>query len=210
MKLKILFAAGAVLIAACSQQENPVGQPSAQVPEPATTAATSTDMLALGTDKVEDPKLATQDYPSVELGSVLSAAAPAAALAPLLVSGWANPEPWGVWSDGAQARIGFKIDGAVDTDVEVTLQLKAFIGGSRNELTMVPTANGRQLAPIVFRGSQVNPAPHVLLIPSQDVAQANGRIQLDFAVQDPQSPQELGLSADPRKLGIGLVELSVR
>lgn len=210
MKLKILLATGMVLMAGCNPTENAAG------PQPA--ANTVSEAAPPAVPKQPDPStqakhaapLGTEEYPSVQRGSTLSATGSAGNMAPLLISGWSGMEPWGVWSDGEQARIGFKIDGVIDTDVEVTLLLKAFMAGSKNELTVIPTANGKQLAPLVLRGSQISPVPHVIRIAREDVTNAKGRVQLDFEIQDPRSPQDFGLSADPRKLGIGLVEISVQ
>lgn len=211
MKLKIPLATGLVLLAACSPQPTPADQAGSSQPDPAASSAgPSRGGAAANMPKVEDPELVTRDYPSVALGTTVSAAAPAAELTPMLISGWARPEAWGVWTDGTQARIGFKIDGEIDSDVDVAMQVKAFMGGSRKELTVSPTANGRPLAPIVFTGSQAEATLQVIRVSAADINEANGRVQLDFAIQDPQSPQQLGLSADERRLGIGLIELTVR
>lgn len=215
MKLKILLATTVVLMAGCNPSENAADPQSAAntASEAAAPAVTDADVAPAVTEQpatAHSAPVGTEQYPSVQRGSTLSAAGSSGDMAPLLISGWSGMESWGVWSDGSHARIGFKIDAPVATDVQLSLLLKAFLTATKPELVVVPSVNGRSLPPITLAGDQAEPSSHEISVPSQDVMQANGRIQIDFDIQDSRSPKEMGMSEDSRKLGLGLIEISVQ
>src|SRR6516165_7678056 len=44
-----------------------------------------------------------------------------------LISGWSSPEPWGVWSDGHEAQLGFVPLGVRGDNARVLIECLAFL-----------------------------------------------------------------------------------
>jgi len=125
-----------------------------------------------------------------------------------LVSGWSSPEAWGIWSEGLESVLRFKVIQALRTDLKITLS------GSPFEL---PT--GAQEVEIVVNGklvSRISKQPRSsktsfnFSVPKELILKNNNRVELLIKVSNPTSPLELGISNDPRKLGFGLVSVSIR
>lgn len=149
-------------------------------------------------------------YASIQRGSTVQASDPPSAMRDYLISGWSRDEPWGVWSEGNSAKIGFTIKEVGTGDVHVSLLVTGFFHGAHNEIIVAPSVNDRGLPAFILRADQTLPARIDLLIPEQDALLANGRIEITLDIQSPRSPRALGLSDDYRQLGIGLIELSIR
>jgi hypothetical protein len=116
-----------------------------------------------------------------------------------LLSGWAAPEKWGVWSDGALATLVFRVQPA--GDYSLTAELLPFAVRKRPEQAVRIKANGK----LVWEGKLASPAdiPIPLHVDNDLVA------RVDFEIANPASPRELGISNDERKLGVELVALKL-
>lgn len=124
-----------------------------------------------------------------------------------LGEGWGSVEPWGVWSIGNTAAVRIKLRNADDTKVEFTLN--AFLAGKHPEVTVTPILAGKPLAPFKIDASRPLPIVWSLNLPRAFLDSHDGLLDIEFRIASPASPAELGLSADGRKLGIGLIAMKV-
>lgn len=147
--------------------------------------------------------------PLVPRGSVLQASASTKAMSSYLKSGWSSEEDWGVWSDGPLAAIEFSVRGALDRDLRITLITQTFLPQLDSSMTVVPVINDKAHPVWMYRSGEPMPTRQTLVMSGQDLTTAEGRVRLELRISDPKSPQELGLSQDSRKLGVGLIGMEV-
>ncbi|MEL3888635.1 hypothetical protein V6B08_00080 [Ferrovibrio sp. MS7] len=118
----------------------------------------------------------------------------------LLRSGWSGIEPWGVWSEGAQAAIALPCDDDRFNAKEMFLGFRVF---EKQTLT-VKEANGA----VLWSGQVAGAAASVKFDMRRENCQS-GQYLILLDISNPTSPSELGPSNDRRKLGIGLVEMMI-
>lgn len=124
----------------------------------------------------------------------------------MLGCGWGEPEQWGVWSVEPQASLHVSLESYPASPIHIDLGYRSFIEGGR-ALDVTCLAEGERLlswtcSPASWRGVQR------IAIPSHLVS-SHGVCNLAFEVAEPQSPAELGLSPDTRRLGIGLESMQL-
>jgi hypothetical protein len=128
-----------------------------------------------------------------------------------LGQGWADAEEdMGVWSDGDRAELNFSIKPAKKR-LFFYAQVKPFLTRSHSRIEVSLTANGVSVAMWPFDSAQLRGRKWLWCqaeIP-EDIA-ATGDIRLVLDINSPASPLELGLSTDPRKLGIALHQFSLQ
>ncbi len=61
---------------------------------------------------------------------------------------WAEPEPWGQWTNATQAALAFSLDGP--HDLEITLSVLGLVSASAPKQSVWIEANGRQVASFEF------------------------------------------------------------
>jgi Glycosyltransferase Family 4 len=123
-----------------------------------------------------------------------------------LVSGFGEPEPWGVWTDADSALLALRTD-APDGAVDLAFHADAFVVEEHPVLQADVRVNGAFAASWTF---QYPSAPewrtvHVPAAPSLD-----GLVIVEFVLSVPRSPSELGISSDTRRLGLSLQQAEVR
>ena len=122
------------------------------------------------------------------------------------LAGWSWPESWGFWTDGSFALFGATLVGVGDTDVRVTFKAHALAASSRATMKIKVFANGREVAALRF--SNGSPEGKLeAIIPAALVRERDGNLLLFFDIQDPVSPGSLGISGDPRLLGMGVEQV---
>lgn len=123
-----------------------------------------------------------------------------------LTSGWWTPESWGTWSIGPKATIEVPVAEAIpDGDLDVQIDVNGFV---------VPSSPTRNVSVSVNGGSEValsltiaSPSQTLHLpINGADLKSA-GKLQINFAIANPESPQNLGLAPDARLMGVGVKKL---
>jgi hypothetical protein len=119
----------------------------------------------------------------------------------VLGPGWGQAEEWGTWSVGRRASLRLVVLRGGAAPVDVDLGYRSFIEGGR-ALNVSCRAAGRVISswtctPAEWRGTRS------IHIPAGAVS-AEGIVNLEFEMSEPQSPAELGLGQDTRKLGIGV------
>lgn len=123
-----------------------------------------------------------------------------------LVSGFSEPESWGVWTDADSAQMALRIDvpqGAVD----LAFYTDAFVVPEHPALQADIRVNGALAASWSFAYPYA-PEWRTTQIPA--VASHDGLVILEFTISTPRSPSELGVSSDTRRLGLSLQQVEVR
>ncbi|TMJ01372.1 MAG: hypothetical protein E6G97_15925 [Alphaproteobacteria bacterium] len=123
------------------------------------------------------------------------------------LAGWSDPEPWGTWTDGPAASleipIGFDPQGAV----RMTCVASGFVPPSRAQQVAHVVVNGEVVGHWTFKPGEASQPRHAI-IPA-DVVARQTPLRIDFLIGDPTAPLDLGLSEDSRRLGIGIVDLTL-
>jgi hypothetical protein len=125
-----------------------------------------------------------------------------------LGSGWAWPEPIGVWTDGNRSEIKIRVD-AKTRRLEILMNTSAYI---------VPKKRPWQQVSVIVRGKQISTwgydekessATRRIDLARRDMI--DGEAQIELVARDPQSPKSLGMSdLDSRKIAILLTTMLVR
>lgn len=108
--------------------------------------------------------------------------------------GLSNPEPWGTWSDGNRVVLEF----SKPLPKEFTLVLKGqTIGNTNQASTMVVGEERREIR---------LPSPGELALPFR----TDGNVKsISIEIPWARSMREIGVSQDPRRLGIGFVSIRI-
>jgi hypothetical protein len=126
-----------------------------------------------------------------------------------LRSGWSGSESWGVWSDGREASIGFTLREHDARPVTLVMRLRAFVLPAHPRLVVRVRVNDQALTMLTLdhdKGANRD-TDYPLVLPPGLIA-AEGRVDIHLDVPAARSPRSLRLSADDRRLGVGLVSLS--
>lgn len=116
--------------------------------------------------------------------------------------GWGQTEDWGVWTEGAQARLTLELVPGEPQALRIECLAAAFAKPTKVQVR----ANGRLAAIWSFEeGAPV--LTRAFLVPATWLEAS--RLRLDFAIDRPVSPAELGMNDDRRQLGLGLMSLKV-
>ena len=120
----------------------------------------------------------------------------------LLRGGWSFSEPWGVWSDGQVATVQLPLPRW--KRVHALVRCQAYGAKEFNPKSIVRVRrNGVEIAEWVF-DQFAEPNDYELDLTAGDESSA----LLEFLVENPVAPSELGGSSDDRQLGIGLRRIS--
>ncbi len=113
------------------------------------------------------------------------------------VTGLSKPEGWATWSDGPKVEIRFARQ--LPDSFDLAVRLGNAFGSNRNLPITVRAGTQRRMF-------VVQSEPYEVTLSFTEVGRASS---LSFAIPKPQSPKELGMNDDSRKLGIALVSLQV-
>jgi uncharacterized protein DUF7024 len=117
----------------------------------------------------------------------------------LLGDGWSFPESWGTWTDGpfAWMRLPLPYPGKRWC---ITFELRAFACAVQPRRVTVRT--GRTVAEWSFATDELHRQELV-------IAASGDEISLEFCLHDAVSPSSLGMSNDQRRLGLGLLSVTI-
>lgn len=123
-----------------------------------------------------------------------------------LAKGWADPEQWGTWSEGADAEMVFR---APETARSIRLEASAFLVPGHAQQQVDVLVNDVPAVVSILDKSDGNVIELSLtpLMQQRVATQGYFRLQLHFA--NAVSPQQLGLNDDARILAVGLKALTV-
>ncbi len=111
--------------------------------------------------------------------------------------GWGDPEEWGMWTIGNKSAI--TLANTLEHPLRLTINATGFV--VKDPLDVTVLVNGLRLGTIHFS----EPGQEKLTsfdIPTNEID--SEKIEIDFEVNDPKSPKELGISEDTRKIALGL------
>lgn len=116
-------------------------------------------------------------------------------------TGWSTPEVWGIWSEGNESELFFTLKERLKKDINITLEMSAFNVGKNVDIYI----NGNYLDSSFF---SVEKGYYNFFVPRDMVKEDS--LDLVFKIKDVLvSPKGLGISEDPRKLGIGLYSVRI-
>ncbi len=124
-----------------------------------------------------------------------------------LLEGWSSPEPWGTWSVGDDASICLPLEKPLGGAATLTVLLQPFVNPKHPVAKAQVLYFGAQIAEWTFDcpGS----VEKQIALPRELVSSDRNPVFV-FRVQNPVSPLEIGLSTDPRPLGLGFVRLRLK
>jgi hypothetical protein len=122
-----------------------------------------------------------------------------------LLRGWSFAESEGRWTDGAEATLALRTSGdAGDLAIDVTAL--PLLHSEHPALDVEIWVNDRCVETWGYRLDQEAPASRRLVLPEDSLAHRDV-LELGFVFREPCRPMELGLSDDPRRLGLFVTEL---
>ncbi len=117
--------------------------------------------------------------------------------------GWSEPENGFRWTDGQTANFVFSLQ-KPENDLVLNLSLCPFLAGQLKSQRLSVSMNGHRLQDFLLKRDMPN------LIIDIPRSYSNEEIQrITFDLPDAVSPEDLGVSVDPRKLGISVRTLSI-
>jgi hypothetical protein len=125
----------------------------------------------------------------------------------LLGDGWSSLEPTGVWTIGERAQLILDLTDIAPTDLELVLDVAAFVTPDHPELEVEALAREQRLAARVLRYGEADHSFRIQLPAA--MMDEERRAVLDLYLRDPARPVDLGLSGGPRRLGVHLRSLTV-
>lgn len=121
------------------------------------------------------------------------------------VCGWLGAAGAGTWSVGPQSRLRFDV-GKGAGPLRLELDLVAYVKESHPLQRVALSANGEKLAEFTLHAQSER--LHSVVIPAGAIGE-DGRIELVLDYPDAQSPRDLGVSRDTRRLAIRLISLKL-
>ncbi|MBP5399936.1 MAG: acyltransferase family protein [Alphaproteobacteria bacterium] len=123
---------------------------------------------------------------------------------PLQAKGFSGAEEWGCWTEGDVAEI--KFSWRKMKNLRVNLKLHPFMPVEVKERNVDVFVNGKKAAHWHFEHGKPSPNTDLVLL-KKDYNTKD--YVITFEIQNPQSPNELGISDDTRKLGLGFETISI-
>jgi hypothetical protein len=123
------------------------------------------------------------------------------------LTGFSEPEKWGIWTDGEFASLLFRIAPGTGGKLECAIELMPHVLGRL--VTAKVLVNGDSVAQWRFvRKESGQFVTRTFAIPPASVSK-DGVVFLAFRIKGAQSPKAAGLSPDDRHLGLGLISLKI-
>jgi hypothetical protein len=122
-----------------------------------------------------------------------------------IVKGWSGQENWGTWTDGSKASLKLPFAVAVlpaGQDLQLTIEANAFGNPKHPRQTVRVIVNDEDMGDFSLEAAN-DPQTLAVKIPRGTAAKQNP-IAVVLDLIDAVSPEELGFSQDPRKLGLGV------
>jgi hypothetical protein len=124
-------------------------------------------------------------------------------------SGWGGPESWGMWSLGKRSSLELKIVEHPSSEMELTLEVFAFVCPAKPNLTVVVTVNAAEVAKLDF-DMKNSAGKRTILLSESLIASKEGNLTITFDYDDVRSPNDLHISDDRRNLALKLISLELR
>jgi len=122
--------------------------------------------------------------------------------------GWSKPEDFGIWSDGNDVSIMLQIADKPKGNLQLTFEGHAFVVKKHPVQRVEVFVNNHLLETVEYRSSAN--IVQTIEIPVAVAGENQGRLLIQFRMQNPAAPAQLGLGNDNRQLGLGLVSLQLK
>jgi hypothetical protein len=123
--------------------------------------------------------------------------------------GWGAPESWGMWSLGKRSSLELKIAEYPSSEMELTLEVFAFVCPAKPNLTVVVTVNEAEVAKLDF-DMKNSAGKRTILLSQSQIASKEGNLTITLDYDDVRSPKDLHISDDCRNLALKLISLELR
>jgi hypothetical protein len=121
--------------------------------------------------------------------------------------GWSGQEPWGTWTQAAEAELFFLLDEPFEAAAMLTACVRAFVLPPLHPSIRVEVeCNGELIA--VWTLDRMDDVEQSVTIPAAVIGNQRS-LRLSFRIYHPASPYGCGYSADRRLLGMGVSTLSL-
>jgi hypothetical protein len=140
---------------------------------------------------------------SVRLGQTLVGAD----AEPLLGNGWGALESTGVWTIGDQAELAFRLSDAAPRGVDLVFDALPFVTANHPKLEVEAWVRGQRVTAQAFR-YDADAQPFRVHVP-RALLDANCQVTLVLLLRHPARPADVGLSTDPRRLGLHLRSVTI-
>jgi glycosyltransferase involved in cell wall biosynthesis len=118
--------------------------------------------------------------------------------------GWSYPEPWGTWTDGAEAELHLKLESPVQGGLLLEIEGQCFLTEQCQAQRVSVHLGETWLGEWIFE-QQNNHGLHSLRIPPELISGPDLRLRL--LLPDAHAPSALSQEGDSRQLGLALVFL---
>ena len=127
-----------------------------------------------------------------------------------LGSGFAEPEDWGVWTIADQASLLVPLAKSIEASISIGLQFRVgpALRAAKSGVSCEIWVNGRSRGILPHCESNSEFYKFTLCLYDKTVIKQD-KLEISFRMNCLQSPAELGLSQDARRIGIGLAGLSI-
>lgn len=121
-------------------------------------------------------------------------------------SGFSNPEPWGTWTVGPMATMSLCIrtDTSFKNKVRMRYKVGAFVPEARPSLLVTISIDNKEISTWSFSKNE-GISERLLDLPLDSFQ--NNCAKLVFSMSDVASPASLGMSGDPRNLGVSFIQM---
>ncbi|MGD9707687.1 MAG: hypothetical protein AB7V07_08520 [Candidatus Delongbacteria bacterium] len=119
------------------------------------------------------------------------------------LSGWSKPESTHTWTNGNEAVLSVNVSDSKDKNLRLRLKASPFLGGKLKQQEVGVHVNDTKVA----HWSVAKNDWYEAVIPAD--VNKDGKLMIKFTISDPTSPKEIGMSKDPRKLGIDVKEMVI-
>jgi hypothetical protein len=121
---------------------------------------------------------------------------------------WFGPEPWGTWIAGDAAGIKFMLESP--HDLQFSILVRPFLSSRAPKQSVWVDANGCRVGSARFDVAQnllVDTISGAIPVSCFD---SDGRVVLRIQTDRASTPNEMGINADTRRIGIGVEEIVIR
>jgi hypothetical protein len=122
--------------------------------------------------------------------------------------GWSLPEDWGTWSDSEVSSLIVKLGQVPDGDLLLAIEGRAFVNQKYRRQEIDVSVNGVIVDRLIYASPETVELK-TLRIPRSVVSGENGLVLIEFMFRHAKSPSELGSSNDRRRLGLGLISMTL-
>ncbi|HUR59975.1 MAG TPA: hypothetical protein VM029_19795, partial [Opitutaceae bacterium] len=119
--------------------------------------------------------------------------------------GLSHPEPWGTWSTGPEVEL--EIPGPFPPgDVVFAIEMRPYLPRPDSKLAVTVVVGGEELQALQFAAPAQDRTVEVRV--AERLVPTDGPLTLSLRIAGARSPASLGISADSRALGVGLIRMA--